>query len=122
MKQEKGWNEARNRNRARPFDNPAVHLAVHSFASRVSANSQHESELIPTAVIIRLVDAHSIVKQANDECDRSNNSMPESAPKAGRLCAWLVVGRNRPSNGEDIWHGGLQVYKKGRRVTKSKNC
>jgi hypothetical protein len=37
--------------------------------------------------------------------------MPESAPKAGRLSAWL--GRNRPSNGEGIWHGGLEVYKKG---------
>ena len=60
---------------------PLSDCAAHFFASSVSANSQHKSELLPPAVIIGLVDAHSIRKQANDKCDGSDGSMPESAPK-----------------------------------------
>ena len=86
-----------------------MHLVVHSFASGESANAQHEPELVPSAVIMGLVDAHSIVKQANDEGDRSDYSVPESSQETGGLSARLFVHRNRPSNGENIRHERLQV-------------
>lgn len=85
---------------------------AHPFASSVGADSQHKSELVPSAVIIGLVDAHSIHKQANDKCDRSDDSMPESTPEASRIYALLFVLGVPPSNGERIGHRRLQVYKR----------
>ena len=58
---------------------------THFFVSSVSADSQHESELIPATVIVRLVDAHFACEQANDKCDRGDDPVPESGPKTSRL-------------------------------------
>lgn len=59
----------------------------------VSADSNHESEFIPAAVIVRFVDAYATHEQAHNECDRCDNSMPEAAQKSGRTGARLFVFR-----------------------------
>src|SRR4029077_10493041 len=78
--------------------------------SSVGTNSQHETKLIPTTVIVRLVDAHFACEQTNDKCDRGDDSMPESGPKTSRLGTRLLVSGVRPSDGEDICHNwGVSV-------------
>src|SRR4029077_1929523 len=78
--------------------------------SSVGTNSQHETKLIPTTVIVRLVDAHFACEQANDKCDRGDDPMPESGPKTRRLGTRLLVSGVRPSDGEDICHNwGVSV-------------
>ena len=62
-----------------------------TFVIGMCADSKDESEFIPSAVIIRFVDAHSRNKQANEKDDRSDESMPKPAEKPGRSCVQLFV-------------------------------
>ena len=55
------------------------------------ADSKDESEFVPSAVVVRLEDAHARIKQANDKRDRSDKTMPKPAEKPGRPCARLLV-------------------------------
>jgi hypothetical protein len=59
----------------------------------VSADSNDESEFIPTTVIVRFVDAHAVHEQAHDKCDRSDEPVPKPAEKSGGLSPWLFVFR-----------------------------
>jgi hypothetical protein len=50
---------------------------THLLVSSVGPDSQHESELIPTTVIVRLIDAHVACEQADDKWDRGDDPVPE---------------------------------------------
>jgi hypothetical protein len=73
--------------------------ATCSLVPSVSSDSQHEPKPIPAAIIVRFVDAYAIHKQTNEKCNRSNDSVPQPAPKSGRshpvLCTWSLAERLR---------------------------
>jgi hypothetical protein len=59
--------------------------ATCSLVPSLSSDSQHEPKLIPAPVIVRFVDAYAIDKQTNEKCNRSNDSVPQPAPKSGSV-------------------------------------
>lgn len=65
--------------------------ATRSLIASVSPDFQHESKLIPMAVIVRFVDADTIGKQTNEKRNRGDDPVPEAAPKTGRHCVRLFV-------------------------------
>jgi hypothetical protein len=45
----------------------------------VSTDSKHESKFIPTAVIVRFIDAHTVRKQTHHQRDWHDEPVPKSA-------------------------------------------
>jgi len=58
-----------------------------------AAYAKQESELVPAAIVICLVDAHAFREQANQECDWCDQPVPEASPESRRLCTRLFVFR-----------------------------
>jgi hypothetical protein len=81
------------------YTHPATeHDSTTSGASRPNSSTasvgtypKHEPELVPATIVVRLVDAHSFRKQANQEREWSDHAVPKPAPKSRRPCIRFFV-------------------------------
>lgn len=52
-------------------------------AAQEQPGAQHETEIVPAAAVVHVIDADPIVENGNDESDRRDQSVPHSLPEAG---------------------------------------
>ena len=55
------------------------------------AGADAEPEIVPSAVVVKLVHADSLLKRFNDKSERGNQSVPETTEKAGGFCTCRTV-------------------------------
>jgi hypothetical protein len=55
------------------------------------AYAKHESELVPAAIVVGLIDAHAFREQANQEREWGDHPVPKATPKTRRFCIRLFV-------------------------------
>jgi hypothetical protein len=58
-------------------------------AAKRTSHTKNESEVIPVAVVLHLVDVHRLGEQRHDEGDRADQSLPQAQPEASRI--WTGV-------------------------------
>lgn len=60
-------------------------------AASADAYTNYESELVPVAIVVGLIDANALGEQANQKCQWSDYAVPETSPKSGGLCIRFFV-------------------------------
>ena len=52
-------------------------------SSGQSSDGQQETEVVPAAIVVNLIEIHIIREKRDDESDRRDNSMPQTEPETG---------------------------------------
>ncbi|MBC7746622.1 hypothetical protein H7Y40_01415 [Pedobacter sp.] len=60
-------------------------LASGTSTAERDTYTQEKSEVIPTAVVVHLVDAHAVVEERHHEGNRQNHAVPETQPPASNV-------------------------------------
>ena len=67
-----------------------------SASSERTAGAEYETEVVPVAVVVNLVDIHAVREERDDESDRRDHPVPQTKPEA----------RDAPVRGGDM-RGGV---------------
>ena len=62
-----------------------------STTASVGTYPKHEPELVPATIVVRLIDAHPVRKQTNEERDWSDHAVPKTGPKTRRSSIRFLV-------------------------------
>jgi hypothetical protein len=68
-----------------PLRTPHSRSATPPAAAKRARHTKHESEVIPVAVVLHLVDVHVRGEQRHDEGDRADQPLPQAQPEASRV-------------------------------------
>ena len=61
---------------------PAVELHLRSLvAAQDDHQAEYEAEVVPAAVVVRLIDADVVFEKGDDEGKRSGKTMPQTQPE-----------------------------------------
>jgi hypothetical protein len=75
-------------------------------ASSAHAYSNYESELVPAAVVVGLIDASALGEQADQKRQWSDYAVPETSQKSCGPRIWFFVLRIGTSDRERVCHCG----------------
>jgi hypothetical protein len=65
--------------------------ALMSAVSENNTGTNTKTEIVPSAIIVGLVDTDVLIEETNNESNWSNNTMPETAQKSSRLRTFEFV-------------------------------
>src|SRR5215211_6081936 len=71
--------------------------ACSTAAAECAGYPKNESEVVPVAVVVHLVDVHVWVEQRHHERDRADQPLPQTQPETGRFRVRSRPGRWMPS-------------------------
>lgn len=70
---------------------PPLLFAGAPAATEEDGGTQDETEVVPAACVTGLVHTHTVGEQAYDECEETDETVPQSGPETRRGCIKLVV-------------------------------